>query len=32
MFARATAQPEFQEAAQEMRFASHPALYTVVRS
>jgi heme-degrading monooxygenase HmoA len=32
MFARATARPEFQEAAQEMRFASHPALYTVVRS
>jgi heme-degrading monooxygenase HmoA len=31
MFARATARPEFREAAAQMRFASHPALYTIVR-
>ena len=31
MFSRALARPEFQEAAGEIRFASHPALYQVVR-
>ena len=31
MFARAVERPEFREAAGAMRFASHPALYTVVR-
>jgi heme-degrading monooxygenase HmoA len=31
MFARATARAEFSAAAEEMSFASHPALYTVVK-
>ncbi len=31
MFARATARPEFREKAAEMPFASHPALYTIVK-
>jgi heme-degrading monooxygenase HmoA len=31
MFAQAIERPEFHEAAQAMPFASHPALYTVVR-
>jgi heme-degrading monooxygenase HmoA len=30
MFARASGRPEFRAAAAAMRFASHPALYTVV--
>ena len=32
MFARATQRAEFRDAAGALRFASHPALYTVVRA